>query len=192
VLWAAEYYDLSDAAPGLLGAVTSRAEAQVMRLSLLYALLDGKNVIGEDHLTAALALWDYCARSARFIFGDAATETEDERRLIKLLEVIAGRPDRQVSVHWLANSSRKCYRGKRDLAERDLMALAAQGLGELRDPPLGPATGRVFVLNGDPADADATEDTPTAVHPHPTGDGAAFDGASDVERLTDFLGDGTP
>ena len=45
---------------GMLGAVTSRAEAQVVRLSCLYALLDSSKVIRRQHMTAALAVWRYC------------------------------------------------------------------------------------------------------------------------------------
>jgi hypothetical protein len=49
--------------------VLSRAEAQVMRLACLYALQDMSYVVTPDHLTAALALWEYCEASARYIFG---------------------------------------------------------------------------------------------------------------------------
>jgi len=70
-LWHSLYAELSDGKPGLFGAVTSRAEAQVMRLACLYALLDRSPEIRKEHLMAALALWKYCEGSARFIFGDA-------------------------------------------------------------------------------------------------------------------------
>jgi hypothetical protein len=70
-LWYDVYGTLSEGLPGLLGAVTSRAEAHVVRLSLLYALLDGADCIGRVHLEAALALWRYAADSARYIFGDS-------------------------------------------------------------------------------------------------------------------------
>lgn len=69
--WRAVYRELSSGAPGLLGAVTSRSEAQVMRLACIYALLDLSESIGYEHLKAALALWEYCENSAKFIFGDA-------------------------------------------------------------------------------------------------------------------------
>ena len=46
-----------------------RAEAQVLRLALIYALLDGQAFIDAPHLLAALACWDYCEASARYIFG---------------------------------------------------------------------------------------------------------------------------
>lgn len=70
-LWALVYPELSEGRPGLLGAVTSRAEAQVLRLSLLYALLDEAREIREPHLGAALAVWKYAAASAAYVFGDA-------------------------------------------------------------------------------------------------------------------------
>jgi hypothetical protein len=70
-LWAAVYPRLSEGLPGLLGAATSRAEAQVLRLSAVYAVLDCSATVRVEHLRAALAVWDYCFASARFIFGDA-------------------------------------------------------------------------------------------------------------------------
>jgi len=70
-LWAAGYHDLSAAQPGLLGAVTARAEAQVVRLASLYAVLDQSPAIEVADLEAGLALWRYCAASARYVFGDA-------------------------------------------------------------------------------------------------------------------------
>lgn len=68
-LWHAVYPKLSDSRPGLLGAVTSRAEAQTMRLAILFALLNCSSVIREEHLNAALAFWSYAEASARYIFG---------------------------------------------------------------------------------------------------------------------------
>lgn len=69
-LWTDIYPDLSEGEPGLIGAILSRAEAQVLRLSVAYALLDSSNMILVQHLEAALALWKYAATSARRIFGD--------------------------------------------------------------------------------------------------------------------------
>lgn len=70
-IWDVIYRPLSAGKAGLLGAVTSRAETQVLRLCVLYAALDALPVIGLDHLLAALAVWDFCERSARYIFGEA-------------------------------------------------------------------------------------------------------------------------
>jgi len=70
-LWHQVYGPLSDGHAGLFGAVIGRAEAHVLRLSCLYALLDRKKVVNLDHLKAALALWKYAEDSARYIFGEA-------------------------------------------------------------------------------------------------------------------------
>ncbi len=70
-LWAEVYPELSSGKPGLLGAMIARSEAQAMRLACLYAALDGSMQVTIDHLRAALALWQYCEDSARYIFGDA-------------------------------------------------------------------------------------------------------------------------
>ena len=69
--WCSIYRGLSEGRPGLLGAVTSRAEAHAVRLSLIYALLDKSEAIESWHQDAALALWQYSEASCKFIFGDA-------------------------------------------------------------------------------------------------------------------------
>jgi hypothetical protein len=56
-LWRDEYPRLTRPRTGLVGAATSRAEAQVLRLSLIYALLDRADTIGVPHVRAALAVW---------------------------------------------------------------------------------------------------------------------------------------
>ena len=69
--WEAVYPALTAERPGMLGAITARAEAQALRLSFLYALLDGAAEVRRPHLEAALALWQYSEDSAAFIFGEA-------------------------------------------------------------------------------------------------------------------------
>src|SRR5262249_27370012 len=70
-LWFEVYPKLSEGKPGLLGAITTRAEAHVMRLACIYALFDRSKVIRKEHLKAALEVWRYCEDSVRHIFGKA-------------------------------------------------------------------------------------------------------------------------
>jgi Protein of unknown function (DUF3987) len=70
-MWKAVYPDLSADQPGLFGAITARAEAQVMRLACIYAACDQTTIVSTAHLEAGLAIWRYCEASARGIFGDA-------------------------------------------------------------------------------------------------------------------------
>lgn len=70
-MWAGIYSTLSADKPGMLGAITARAEAQTVRLAMIYALLDGESQIDQPHLSAGLAVWKYCEASAQRIFGDS-------------------------------------------------------------------------------------------------------------------------
>lgn len=70
------------------GQATARARPQVLRLALLYALIDGRPSIGSEHIKAALALWRYVSGSAVYVFGDPARQGDDDE-LGKLLAFIA-------------------------------------------------------------------------------------------------------
>ena len=88
-IWANVYPSLSEGRPGLLGAVTSRAEAQTVRLATLYAALDCSSQIMPEHLHAALAVWDYALASAKCIFGeDLGNPLADQ-----ILSALHGCPD---------------------------------------------------------------------------------------------------
>jgi hypothetical protein len=85
VLWSKTYYRLSEERPGLLGAVTSRAEALIMRIAMIMAVTDRSERIRVQHLRAAVAIWDFCEESAAFIFGDNLGNPVAER-VRKLLQ----------------------------------------------------------------------------------------------------------
>lgn len=95
--WRAIYQKLSDGKPGLLGAITSRAEAQVMRLGCIYALLDRSPTIRREHLRAALALWGYAEHSARYIFGDALGDPTADAILSALRSSLGGLTRTEIS-----------------------------------------------------------------------------------------------
>jgi hypothetical protein len=86
-LWSEIYQSLADDnSSGLVGAVTARAEAQIIRIAAHYALLDKSAVIDTAHLIAAASLWNYCEDTARYVFGnDASDETQSAilRALVK-------------------------------------------------------------------------------------------------------------
>jgi hypothetical protein len=82
--WHEMYPELAEGTTGLFGALTSRAEAQVLRLSMIYALLDCSATISTEHLLAAYALWKYCEASARYIFGDRTGDKISDRIMEQL------------------------------------------------------------------------------------------------------------
>ncbi len=88
--WTDLYDTLSMPAPGLLGAITSRAEAQVMRMAALYALGDRSAVIRLPHLEAGLEVWRYCSDSARYIFRTSLGDPVADEILAALQSSAAG------------------------------------------------------------------------------------------------------
>lgn len=93
-MWAERYHELAEDDPGgLLGGVVSRGEAQVLRLSLTYAVLDGSRRIDPQHIAAAWAVWSYCRASAAWLFG-GRTGNGDADRIIRTLR---GFPDGMAS-----------------------------------------------------------------------------------------------
>ncbi len=83
--WARVYPVLSAERPGLLGAVLGRGEAQVIRLAMLYALLDLKREIDVQHLRAGLAVWEHSEASARRVFGDMLGNSLAEKLLDEIV-----------------------------------------------------------------------------------------------------------
>jgi hypothetical protein len=120
-VWARAYDKLSEGQPGLLGAVTSRGEAQVIRLALLYALLEMSAKICTRHLQAALALWQYCEESARFIFGGLSPEQ------LRILEVLSnGQSRTRTQIRNVA------FSGHRDAARLDADLDGLEKAGRIR------------------------------------------------------------
>ncbi len=83
-LWTGIYPLLSESKPGLFGAAVARAEPQVLRLALIYSMLDKSAQIKSSHLISAIAVWEYCEKSAYYIFGD----TSEDSNLEELYELI--------------------------------------------------------------------------------------------------------
>jgi len=80
--WVEKHYSsLTKDNPGLVGCVINRAEAQVVRLAMVYCLLDGEREISLEHLNAALAFWSYCEQSARLIFHGRETDATAQKIL---------------------------------------------------------------------------------------------------------------
>lgn len=67
--WADLYNSLDDEVDGVVGSLTARAEAQILRLSVAYALLDASETIDVAHLDAAESVWEHCAATVERVFA---------------------------------------------------------------------------------------------------------------------------
>ena len=106
----------------MVGAMTSRGEAQVMRLACIYALLDLSSVIRPPHLKAALAVWKYAEASARFIFGDKEGDPIADTILVNLRDRL---PDEMTQTQ-ISNLFQRHQDGSR--IQRALQTLERDGL----------------------------------------------------------------
>jgi hypothetical protein len=71
-LWATYYRELEEREkPGIVGTLTARAPAHLLRMSVIFALLDGRDQVDVDHLRAARALTAYSEASVEYVFGTA-------------------------------------------------------------------------------------------------------------------------
>jgi hypothetical protein len=115
--WKVVYHDLSADRPGMAGALLGRAEAQVMRLAALYAVLDGHGHIDLVHLKAALALWQYAEASTVLIFGDSTGDSVADA-ILRAVRTSGELSDSQISSLFGRNVSA----ARLDVARADLLA----------------------------------------------------------------------
>jgi hypothetical protein len=84
-VWDAWYHSIPDDVHGMYGKMVARAESHVLRLSMIYALLDGTRQIRVEHVHAALAFWQFCDASVRRLYPPALTGDHDADRLLQAM-----------------------------------------------------------------------------------------------------------
>ena len=122
--WAIQYTYISEDKSGIIGSSTSRSEAQVMRLSLLFCLLDGLDIISQCHIQAAIALVEFCNFSVEFIFS-TPMDAEKGSDADKLLNALRQRQMTQTEVS-------KLFSGHKSRSELSLLLTDLQSLNKIR------------------------------------------------------------
>lgn len=96
-VWRRDYSQITDDRSGVFGVITARAEAQIVRLSMIYALLDKAIFIEPEHLAAGRAAWSYAEKSAAYLFGGVVGDPRAER----ILSALKDGPQRRSALHRL-------------------------------------------------------------------------------------------
>ena len=68
--WCEFYKSIKGSGEGIVGSIIARSDAHVLRLTMLFTVLDNSALMMPEHLKAAIAFWQYCERSASWIFGE--------------------------------------------------------------------------------------------------------------------------
>jgi hypothetical protein len=121
--WDERYESLSAGKPGLFGAVIGRAEAQVIRLASVHAVLDASAKVRLEHLRAAMAFWQYCEDSARFVLGATLGDP-----LVDRMQAFLDGAPRGLTRTELSNALRRNYSAER--IEAALLTLKKYGLAD--------------------------------------------------------------
>lgn len=111
-LWDRLYPRLTADRPGAWGAATARAEAQTLRLALLYALLDQAEHIDVAQLKSGAAVWQYCQNSASYVFAEAIEESGDGRQL---LDALRAAPNQELTQTQIGHAVFKKHKSRREL-----------------------------------------------------------------------------
>ena len=127
-IWMNVYLKLSKGNGGIIGDLLGRATNHIIRLSMLHALMDFKTTIEAHHIETALAIWDYCEQSARYIFESQAAVDPVQKKVVEALQ--AG-PKTATEINKYFNhhaKAEKIQMAIKELAERKKILLA-QGKG---------------------------------------------------------------
>ncbi|WP_319778089.1 hypothetical protein [Maridesulfovibrio sp.] len=139
--WGNIYPLLAKERADLLGSVLNRSEAYVRRIALIYALLDGSDCVRLPHLKAALALWDYCEQSVRFIFAGLESDSTCQK-IMEALEESGGKLDTSGLYKFFGNHISK---RKMTVALNNLLASKNIRVEELK-PQGGGRPRKIFYL----------------------------------------------
>lgn len=85
-LWRAVQPQFKEPRPGHLGTLLKRGRPIVMRLAMIYALIDRAMDIDVPHLEAALAIWNYAVDTVVYVFSDRLGDPKAKRVIDALRE----------------------------------------------------------------------------------------------------------
>lgn len=106
-LWRDNYENLvgEHKRSGLLAEVTARATGHVVRMAMIYSLLDFSKIIRPVHLEAALECWRYAEDSAKYVFGNTAPDPISDKILTTLKSAENGLTQNQLRNLFSRNAS---------------------------------------------------------------------------------------
>lgn len=130
-LWCEKYISLAAERPDFIGAILSRSRPLIMRIALIYAVMDGANAIGRNHLEAALEVWRYCVESVECIFSNRVGDAIAEKILTEL------RKQQEMSRNDI--TALFCNNAKKEEIDNARDTLAKSGLIEIEKRKIGKA-----------------------------------------------------
>ncbi|HZB28955.1 MAG TPA: DUF3987 domain-containing protein [Streptosporangiaceae bacterium] len=149
-LWHHYYDELTpeNLPEGPVAWICARAVPQVIRLSVIYTLLDGRDEVDEQHLIAALAAWNYVRATIDYVFGGSGGNPD----LGRLMEYVDGHGLKGVSRNRIAKDLFRNHKSRTDL-DRLLDLLTGMEEYESAELPTGGRPATIFRRKPAPTDA---------------------------------------
>jgi hypothetical protein len=125
------YRALSETRTGLWGSVTARAAQQVIRFSLITAIINGSRQIRREHQDCAFEVWRYCDDSSRHIFGDRLDDPTASE-IMRALRTVESTGLTRTQIHRIWGS----HKERVDI-DRALLWLAQSGIARVEKTETG-------------------------------------------------------
>jgi hypothetical protein len=125
-------------ASGIVGSIVARAAPHVLRLTMLYTVLDNSSLIEPKHLKAAVGFWNYCLKSARWIFRENTGNKIADRIYWDLRRQPNGRTRDEINLDVLSRNTPKILldQALEELVKADLVTVAYEHPAGGRGRPL--------------------------------------------------------
>ena len=105
--WCEFYKSIKSTGAGIVGSIIARSDAHILRLSMLFAVLDNSALMEPNHLNAAIAVWQYCERSASWAFGEKTGNKAADKIYWALLRETKGMTRTKISFDVFNNHASK-------------------------------------------------------------------------------------
>lgn len=106
---------------GKYASLTVRAAPMILRMAVIYAILDRSRMLDVPHIEAARAFWDYCDQTVAHLWGDPQLDSELRKVMETLKAIPAGLTKGELN--------RKAFAGHARAAKLDELIAQAQGTG---------------------------------------------------------------
>jgi hypothetical protein len=117
----AKWCDRRENEKGITGALIQRDRTHLLRLAMIYAILHCRVCINENHLKAAVAVWDYAKQTVRRIFGHMKGSSVAER-IYDFILISGEVSTREICDHLTRNvSSKEIYLAIHSLESQKLV-----------------------------------------------------------------------
>jgi hypothetical protein len=129
-MWQDIYEEITKDYGGILGEVTARGPSQILRIALIYSILERCELIGVQHLRAAVAVWEYCLASAKYIFTSGSDISEGATLNVRITDALRGGEKTQAELQRIFRNTIPAKRLAAALTELQAIGRISQSRGQ--------------------------------------------------------------